>query len=201
MVSNLLQERWLRLAFAKDSTTVITEKKKDDPCWDNYEMVGTKEKDGKEVPNCVPINDGHLTETDETDEGNAFSGARQDAIDNDEDEFEVGGETFKVKGKKEKTEESLMRHLIRQELLREFDKDKMNCNKPRYLKKGETGYGKKQKVVKACKDGKEKIVKFGDANMKNKSSNKEARTNFRNRHKCSDKKDKMKAGYWACKDW
>lgn len=27
--------------------------KGEDPCWDGYEMVGTKEKDGKEVPNCV----------------------------------------------------------------------------------------------------------------------------------------------------
>ena len=27
---------------------------KDDPCWENYEMVGTKIQDGKEVPNCVP---------------------------------------------------------------------------------------------------------------------------------------------------
>lgn len=25
-----------------------------DPCWDNYEMVGTKQKNGREVPNCVP---------------------------------------------------------------------------------------------------------------------------------------------------
>ena len=23
-------------------------------CWDNYKQVGTKKKDGKEVPNCVP---------------------------------------------------------------------------------------------------------------------------------------------------
>ncbi len=31
-------------------------KKKDDkdPCWKNYEQVGTKTKDGKTVPNCVP---------------------------------------------------------------------------------------------------------------------------------------------------
>jgi hypothetical protein len=29
-------------------------KKKDDPCWKGYEQVGMKEKDGKEVPNCVP---------------------------------------------------------------------------------------------------------------------------------------------------
>lgn len=25
------------------------------PCWDGYEQIGTKIKDGKEVPNCVPI--------------------------------------------------------------------------------------------------------------------------------------------------
>jgi len=26
------------------------------PCWKNYEMVGTKKKNNKEVPNCVPKN-------------------------------------------------------------------------------------------------------------------------------------------------
>ena len=25
-----------------------------DPCWKGFEMVGTKNKNGKEVPNCVP---------------------------------------------------------------------------------------------------------------------------------------------------
>ena len=30
--------------------------KGDDPCWDNYEMIGMKKgKGGKEVPNCVPV--------------------------------------------------------------------------------------------------------------------------------------------------
>jgi len=33
----------------------MAEKKYDkDPCWKNYEQVGTKTKDGKKVPNCVP---------------------------------------------------------------------------------------------------------------------------------------------------
>lgn len=27
---------------------------KDNPCWDGYKPVGTKKKDGKTVPNCVP---------------------------------------------------------------------------------------------------------------------------------------------------
>ena len=33
------------------------EKGADDPCWDGYVQVGTKMKDGKEVPNCVPMDE------------------------------------------------------------------------------------------------------------------------------------------------
>lgn len=33
---------------AKKKTT------KDDPCWKGYERLGSKEKNGKKVPNCVP---------------------------------------------------------------------------------------------------------------------------------------------------
>ena len=29
-----------------------------DPCWANYRQLGMKMKNGKEVPNCVPIKDG-----------------------------------------------------------------------------------------------------------------------------------------------
>ncbi|MHA6248603.1 hypothetical protein ACXYMU_11740 [Pontibacter sp. CAU 1760] len=31
--------------------------KENNPCWDGYEPVGMKKKDGKEVPNCVPKNE------------------------------------------------------------------------------------------------------------------------------------------------
>ncbi len=27
----------------------------DDACWEGYEAIGTKDMNGKEVPNCVPI--------------------------------------------------------------------------------------------------------------------------------------------------
>ena len=33
---------------------MISPLKKEDPCWDTHEMVGTKKKNGKAVPNCVP---------------------------------------------------------------------------------------------------------------------------------------------------
>ena len=31
------------------------EKDKKDPCWDGYVQLGTKDKEGKKVPNCVPM--------------------------------------------------------------------------------------------------------------------------------------------------
>ena len=38
--------------------------KKSNPCWDGYEMIGMKEKDGKEVPNCVPLEEEILQEAE-----------------------------------------------------------------------------------------------------------------------------------------
>jgi len=38
-----------------DLMTDDLEKDDDDPCWDGYVQVGTKMKDGKEVPKCVPM--------------------------------------------------------------------------------------------------------------------------------------------------
>lgn len=28
-----------------------------DPCWKGYEMIGMKKKNGKKVPNCVPVDE------------------------------------------------------------------------------------------------------------------------------------------------
>lgn len=76
------------------------------------------------------------------------------------------------------------------------DKSKMACNKPR-----RTSGGSKKFVVKACQDGKEKVIRFGDPNMKIRKSNPKARKSFRARHKCETAKDKMTARYWSCKKW
>ena len=35
----------------------INESEPNNPCWDGYEMVGMKDKGGKEVPNCVPVSE------------------------------------------------------------------------------------------------------------------------------------------------
>jgi len=39
----------------RDFKHFMKEKKdSDDPCWKGYRQYGTKTKNGKEVPNCVP---------------------------------------------------------------------------------------------------------------------------------------------------
>ena len=78
-----------------------------------------------------------------------------------------------------------------------IDKSKMACNKPRRQVSG----GKKF-VVKACQNGKEKIIRFGDANMKIKKNQPGRRKNFRARHGCDTRPpSKMTARYWSCKKW
>ena len=37
--------------------------KGEDPCWDDYKMIGTKNKGGKQVPNCVPEEVEHTDES------------------------------------------------------------------------------------------------------------------------------------------
>jgi hypothetical protein len=65
-----------------------------------------------------------------------------------------------------------------------------------------SGGGKKYYVyVKNPKTGNVKKISFGDVHggLTAKVSNPEARKSFAARHKCSTKKDKTKAGYWACR--
>lgn len=74
-------------------------------------------------------------------------------------------------------------------------KDDMACNKPK-TDRSDSG---KKKVVKACKDGKEKLIRYGADGYKHNYS-KEAKKSFRARHKCDSANDKLSARYWACKD-
>jgi len=81
-------------------------------------------------------------------------------------------------------------------MAKRVDKSKMKCNKPRRAKGGS-----KKSVVKACKDGKEKIVRFGDPNMSIKKNRPKRKKSFRARHKCATEKDKLSDRYWSCKAW
>ena len=76
-------------------------------------------------------------------------------------------------------------------------------NKP----KKTPGKNKKFAVLVKDKNGKDKIVRFGDPNMEHHSEggkkgsghcDAKRRENFRSRHNCDEKKDKTTPGYWSC---
>jgi hypothetical protein len=101
----------------------------------------------------------------------------------------------------------VLRTLIEDEMMlfleekKKTDKERMKCNSPRRIRKGEAGHGKKKFVVKACDGGTEKIIRYGDAKMEIKKDSPERRKSFRARHKCDSPGSKLKARYWSCKKW
>tara|TARA_B100002019_G_scaffold281659_1_gene285965 strand:+ start:127 stop:372 length:246 start_codon:yes stop_codon:yes gene_type:complete len=77
------------------------------------------------------------------------------------------------------------------------DKAKMKCNVPRREVQG----GKKF-VVKACEGGKEKLIRFGDANMSIKKSQPKRKKSYCARSAgIKGAKSKMSANYWSRRSW
>jgi hypothetical protein len=80
-------------------------------------------------------------------------------------------------------------------------KKDMPCNKP----KRTSGHKTKSHIVKACANGKEKIIRFGQQGVsgagKNPSTAKQKarRKSFKARHAKNIAKGKMSAAYWADK--
>ena len=65
-----------------------------------------------------------------------------------------------------------------------------------------TGGGKKYKVfVRDKKTGNIRKVTFGDkkGGLEGNWNNPKARASFAKRHRCAEKNDKTKPGYWACR--
>jgi len=61
------------------------------------------------------------------------------------------------------------------------------------------GEGKKFAVYVKSEGGRVKKVRFGDPNLTVKNDDPARARSFRARHKCSEKNDRTKAGYWACR--
>lgn len=81
----------------------------------------------------------------------------------------------------------------------------MPCNKPKAQSHGVGEQGKSH-VVKACEDGKEKIIRFGQKGVKGSPKKKgeseeyaSRRHRFQTRHAKNISKGKMSAAWWANK--
>ena len=79
-------------------------------------------------------------------------------------------------------------------------KAKKKDNRPIGKPMRDTSGGKAYKVyVKDPKTKKVKTVRFGSGGLRAKINDSKARAAFAARHKCSQKKDRTKAGYWSCR--
>jgi hypothetical protein len=80
---------------------------------------------------------------------------------------------------------------------KKLNKKSMPCNKPRRT----PSHPKKSHVVKACEGGKEKIIRFGDANMTIKKNIPARKKSYCARSAGIKGKGKMSANYWSRKAW
>jgi hypothetical protein len=83
-----------------------------------------------------------------------------------------------------------------------YQKDKMACNKPRRTPEHKT----KSHIVKACQEGEEKIIRFGQQGVEGAGKNpksakdKARKKSYYARHNAQDPNpDKMSARYWSHK--
>lgn len=74
-------------------------------------------------------------------------------------------------------------------------KDEMACNSPRATPE----HPKKSHVVKACADGKEKVIRFGQQGVKGSPDGSKRNEAFKARHAKNIARGKMSAAYWADK--
>ena len=79
----------------------------------------------------------------------------------------------------------------------EYQGKKVTLNKPFRTQGGK----KKFAVYVQNSAGKVVIVRFGDPNMEIKRDDPKRRKAFRDRHNCSEKKDRTTPGYWSCRQW
>jgi len=144
-------------------------------CWDGYKQVGGKMKNGKMVPNCVPISE---------------------EVDTDYDELDVEPEEIEdfiefLKAYKNTLAEANCNCVYEAE----YQGRNVQLGKPMQ------GDVKKFKVYVKNPAGNIVKVNFGQKGMKIRKSNPAARKSFIARMNCDNPGPRYKANYWSCRKW
>jgi hypothetical protein len=162
----------------------------ENPCWKGYEMVGTKKKNGREVPNCVPKNE-NIEEDINSDDDINYGKVEPEEYDVDNyDDFKDFISYIKEYNKE--LSEATCPCMTEGE----YQGRDVPLGKPM------RGDVKKFKVfVRDPSTGNIKKVNFGDKKMRIKKSNSKRRKSFRARHHCENPGPKTKARYWSCRKW
>ncbi len=197
-------------------------------CWKGYEQIGMKEKDGKEVPNCVPIKENH--EAIQGGESmnymfwqnlktiNHASGELLEMNHEQIDDMCANGHAWAVDHISSSADDIEEVYHFFESSVNEYDGETEGGYEDEYgsvesndlyegqyddkpLGKPMDGDTKKFKVYVKNKKGNVVKVNFGDPNMEIKRDNPKNKKSFRARHKCSQAKDRTTPKYWSCKMW
>lgn len=178
------------------------------PCWKGYQQIGMKDKNGRQVPNCVPVDE--ASNSNAIGQPGGFYGDEEDSFtetDLRDTDAEINYGT--VEPEEYDVEDEDMADFIK--FMRGYDKNlNEGCQCLReaeyqgrevQLGKPMQGDVKKFKVYVKNPAGNVVKVNFGQKGMKIRKSNPGARKNFRARMNCDNPGPRDKARYWSCRKW
>jgi len=155
----------------------------DEACWDGYKQVGMKEKNGRQVPNCVPMSE-DIDSDDDVNYG-LVEPEEYDVEDEDMEDFIAF-----MRGYDKNLNEGCQ--CLREA---EYQGREVKLGKPM------AGDVKKFKVYVKNPAGNVVKVNFGQKGVKIKKNNPDRRRSFRARHNCDEPGPRHKARYWSCRKW
>ena len=185
-------------------------------CWKGYKRMGTKQKGGKTVDNCVKMEDHGPENPDEPVNYGEYDREGDMAKDDLRTIADAAQELYSILDADENLPEWVQLKIIKAVDYLDTARDYMKANKyeedvqtdeAKYqgrevpLGKKMAGDVKKSKVYVRKPNGNIVKVNFGDKKMRIKKSNPARRKSFRARHNCKNPGPRWKARYWSCRSW
>jgi hypothetical protein len=199
---------------------VVTEEKQKGvdgkACWKGYKRMGTKQKGGKTVDNCVKMEDHGPENPDAAVNYGEYDREGDMAKDDLRTINDAAKELYSILDADENLPEWVQSKITKAvdylDTVRDYMKsnkyeEDAHTNEAEYqgrkvqLGKKMAGDVKKSKVYVKNPQGRVVKVNFGDKKMRIKKSNPARRKSFRARHNCANPGPRHKARYWSCRSW
>jgi hypothetical protein len=170
-------------------------------CWKGYKRMGTKQKGGKTVDNCVKMEGFNPEYDDEAGMADNNLETLKRAVVGLDDLINAGDNLPEWCQEKIAVSKSMLVSVW------DYMQSEENVDEAKYqgrevpLGKKMSGDVKKSKVYVRKPNGNIVKVNFGDKKMRIKKSNPARRKSFRARHNCKNPGPRWKARYWSCRSW
>jgi hypothetical protein len=183
-------------------------------CWKGYKRMGTKQKGGKTVDNCVKMEDHGPENPDAPVNYGEYDREGDMAKDDLRTIDSAAEELYSILQADDNLPEWVQSKITKAVDYIDTARDYMKAQKyeedvseAEYqgrevpLGKKMAGDVKKSKVYVRKPNGNIVKVNFGDKKMRIKKSNPARRKSFRARHNCANPGPRHKARYWSCRSW